>query len=288
VTGLAAVAGVFTLVITQFVNDFPALSDQTARGVKQIQDWLQTGFLHLTDKQLNGVLDQIQQWLSNNKDTLSGAALATASTLAHLLTGLFLVLFATFFFLRDGRKISRFMVGLLPEQARESVAYAADESWGTLVSYVRATVLVAFIDAVGIGLALVILRVEAALPLAALVFIGAFIPIIGAALSGLVASLVALVTQGPLVALLVIAAVVAVQQLEGHVLQPLIMGRAVAIHPLAVILAIATGVVLAGIIGALVAVPIVAMLNTGVRHLIIARRASGELPATAAPNLPPE
>jgi len=130
---------------------------------------------------------------------------------------------------------------------------------------------VAFIDAVGIGLALLILRVPFALPLAALVFLSSFVPIVGATVSGAVAVLVALVTRGPLVALVVLIAVVLVQQLEGHVLQPLIMGRAVAIHPLAVIVAIATGVVLAGIIGALVAVPVVAVLNTGIRHLIYRR-----------------
>jgi predicted PurR-regulated permease PerM len=128
-------------------------------------------------------------------------------------------------------------------------------------------VLVAFIDAAGIGLALAVLRVEFALPLAALVFLGAFIPIVGATLSGAVAVLVALVDEGPLTALLVLAAVILVQQVESHILQPLIMGRAVSIHPLVVIVAIAAGIVLAGIVGALIAVPIVAMLNTAVRHL---------------------
>ena len=142
----------------------------------------------------------------------------------------------------------------------------------------RATVLVAFIDAVGIGIGLVALRIDLAFPLATLVFLGAFIPIVGATLSGTIAVLVALVTNGPVSALLVIAVVVGVQQLEGHVLQPLIMGRAVAIHPLAVITAIATGAVLAGIIGALVAVPIVAVLNTGVRHLAARRAGEPEPP----------
>jgi predicted PurR-regulated permease PerM len=131
------------------------------------------------------------------------------------------------------------------------------------------------VDAVGIGVGLWIVGVPLVVPLAALVFLGAFIPIVGATLSGTVAVLIALVTRGPVTALLVIAAVIGVQQLEGHVLQPMIMGRAVAIHPLAVIVAIATGVVLGGIIGALVAVPIVAVLNTGVRHL--AARQRGEL-----------
>jgi len=178
------------------------------------------------------------------------------------------VLFATFFLLRDGRRIWRFLVSLLPTGARPALAAAGEASWVTLVSYVRATILVAFIDAVGIGLALLILQIPLAFPLTALVFLGAFIPIIGAAVSGTVAVLVALVTAGWVKALLVLAAVILVQQVEGHVLQPFIMGRAVAIHPLAVIVAITTGLILAGIMGALVAVPLVAVLNTGIRRLV--------------------
>jgi predicted PurR-regulated permease PerM len=154
-----------------------------------------------------------------------------------------------------------------PRNARRPLIEAGHAAWLTLVAYVRATVIVAFIDAVGIGLALVILGVDFAFVLAALVFLFAFIPIVGATVSGAVAVLVALVDQGPVAALIVLAAVIVVQQLEGHVLQPLIMGRAVSIHPLAVIVALAAGVVVAGIIGALVAVPIVAVLNTAVRHL---------------------
>ncbi len=176
-------------------------------------------------------------------------------------------MFVTFFFLRDGDRLWCFVTRILPHNARRPVADAGRAAWLTLVAYVRATVVVAFIDAVGIGLALVVLRVQFALPLAALVFVSAFIPIVGALLSGTVAVLVALVDRGPLIALLVLVAVIVVQQVESHVLQPLIMGRAVSIHPLAVIVAIATGVVLAGIVGALVAVPIVAVLNTAIRHI---------------------
>ena len=171
----------------------------------------------------------------------------------------------------------KFLVGLLPRAAREPVGSAGEAAWRTLVAYVRATVLVAFIDALGIGIALLIMRVEFAFPLAALVFLAAFVPIVGATVSGSVAVLVALVTRGPLIALLVAVTVIAIQQLEGHVLQPIIMGRAVAIHPLAVIVAISTGAVLNGIIGALVAVPIVAVLNTGIRHLA-GRRSPGPQP----------
>ncbi len=271
VGGLIVVAGTLTLVITQFVNGFPDLAAKSTDGIRQIQHWLKTGPLHLSNEQLGNTADAAQKWLDTHRDTLASGALSTAGTVVEVLASGFLVLFATFFFLRDGGRIWRFLVGLLPTAAREPMARAGERSWLTLVAYVKATVLVAFIDAVGIGLVLLILRVPFALPLAALVFLSSFVPIVGATVSGAVAVLVALVTRGPLIALVVLIAVVLVQQLEGHVLQPLIMGRAVAIHPLAVIVAIATGVVLAGIIGALVAVPVVAVLNTGIRHLIYRR-----------------
>lgn len=266
--GLAAVVGTLTAVITQFVSGFPQLSANAADGLRQIQYWLRTGPLHLSNKQLDAAVEAWQTWLDEHRGTLTSGAVSTATTAVDVLAALFLVLFATFFFLRDGRRIWRFVVSLLPTGAREPLASAGEQSWLTLVAYVRATVLVAFIDAVGIGIALVVLRVQFAFPLAALVFLAAFVPIVGATVSGSVAVLVALVTRGPITALLVLAAVIGVQQLEGHVLQPVIMGRAVAIHPLAVIVAIATGVVLAGIMGALVAVPLVAIVNTGIRHLI--------------------
>jgi putative heme transporter len=289
ITGLAAVVGVLTLVINEFVRGAPELSNKAADGIQKIQDWLKDGPLGLTQTQLDGIFTGSSDWLKNNREALTSGALSTATTLTHVLAGIFLVLFTTFFFLRDGRRISRFLIGMFPEPARVRVASAAEVSWGTLVAYVRATVLVAFIDALGIGLALVILNVRFAFPLAALVFLGSFIPIVGATLSGAVAVLVALVDRGPVIALIVLAAVIAVQQLEGHVLQPLIMGRAVAIHPLAVIVAIAAGVVLAGIVGALVAVPIVAVLNTGIRHLAELRRAeaTGDPPREVPPTGPP-
>ncbi|HET8642499.1 MAG TPA: AI-2E family transporter [Pseudonocardiaceae bacterium] len=271
VAGLATVVGTLTAVIREFVANVPELSRNAREGVQTIQDWLKDGPLHLSDRQLDDVLDSVEKWVNDNREALTSEAVNTATTTFDILTGLFLVLFATFFFLRDGRRIWRFVTRVFPVTTREQVSAAGEQSWLTLVAYVRATVLVAFIDALGIGLALVILGVPLAFPLAALVFLAAFIPIVGATLSGAVAVLVALVTRGPLIALILLAAVIAVQQLEGHVLQPLIMGRAVAIHPLAVIVAIAGGVVLAGIIGALVAVPIVAVLNTGIRHLVSAR-----------------
>ncbi|MFU8853314.1 AI-2E family transporter [Micromonospora sp. SL1-18] len=278
VGGLAAVVGTLTLVVNEFIAGVPELSDKSAAGVKQIQTWLKTGPLHVSDSQINHYIDEAQTWISGNSKSFTTSALSTAATLAEVITGTILVLFATFFFLRDGNKIWRFLVRLLPVAARWKVDDAGRASWATLGAYVRATVLVAFIDAVGIGIVLVIFHVPFAFPLAALVFLGAFIPIVGAALSGGVAVLVALVDSGPVTALIILGAVIGVQQLEGHVLQPLIMGRAVAIHPLAVIIGIAAGVILAGIAGALVAVPLIAVLNTAVRRLA----------ARTVPDTPPD
>jgi predicted PurR-regulated permease PerM len=278
VGGLAAVSGTLTLVVNEFIRGVPELSENATAGIRKIQDWLKTGPLHLSDSQLNGYIEQGQKWIDENTQALTSGALSTATTLFELLTGMLLVLFSTFFFLRDGGKIWRFVVRLLPVAARWRVNDAGTAAWATLVAYVRATVLVAFIDAVGIGIFLVIFNVPFAFPLAALVFLGAFIPIVGATLSGVVAILVALVDSGWVTALIILGVVIGVQQVEGHILQPLIMGRAVAIHPLAVILAIAAGVVLAGIVGALVAVPLVAVLNTAIRRLAYRR----------VPDVPPD
>lgn len=286
VGGLAAVVGTLTLVVNAFIDGLPKLTENAEQGLNEIQDWLKTGPLHLTDLQLSNAVEQLQAILTDNKNTLTTGVITTATTAVEIVSGMFLVLFALFFFMRDGRQIWRFGLRLIPAAARDQVDRSGVAAWRSLTSYVRATVLVAFIDAVGIGLALWILDVPLALPLAALVFLTAFIPIIGATLSGAVAVLVALVTNGYITALLVLAAVIVVQQIEGHLLQPLIMGRAVAIHPLAVIVGIASGLILAGIVGALIAVPVIAMLNTGIRQLAARPRSEVEESIEAAEATP--
>jgi predicted PurR-regulated permease PerM len=240
VGGLVVVAGGLGLIIRTFVAQLDSLSTQLGQGIDEVKNWLSTGPLHLSQAQLDSGLERLQQQLTKNQAALTSGFLSTAGTLTEVLAGFFVVLFTLFSFLRDGGQIWQFICRLLPRTARVPVARAGHYSWHTLVSYVRATVLVAFVDALGIGIGLAVLRIPLALPLAALVFLGAFIPVVGATLSGVVAVLVALVTHGPLSAIIVLGIVIAVQQLEGHVLQPLIMGRAVALHPLAVILAITT------------------------------------------------
>jgi len=274
VGGIVAVVGVLTAVITQFVDGLPQITDSSAQGVQDIREWLKTGPLHLTNAQLDGFGDTVQKWFTDNRGRLTSSAVSTAAATVEALTGFFLVLFSLFFFLRDGRIIWRFFVSIMPPATRAALDHSGQAAWGTLVSYVRATVIVAFIDAFGIGLVLILVKVPSGFvfPLIALVFLFAFVPIIGATVSGVVAVLVAGVTVNWVAALFVLAGVIIVQQVEGHLLQPLIMGKAVALHPLAVIAAIAGGLVLAGIIGALVAVPMVAMFNTGIRALLERRQ----------------
>ena len=176
--------------------------------------------------------------------------------------------FTLIFFLHGGAGIWQFLLSVIPSDSRSRVDVAGRRGLAALVAYVRATAVVAVVDAVVIGIGLAVLGVPLAVPLAALVFLGAFVPIIGAVVAGGVAVLIALVAQGPISALIVLGIIIAIMQLEGHVLQPLLLGRAVKLHPLAVVLAITTGLVVAGIAGALLAVPLLAVLNSGIRSLL--------------------
>jgi predicted PurR-regulated permease PerM len=235
----------------------------------------------ITRNQLEDAVTQAQDFLVGNQEELATGALTTAATVGEVFTGLVLALFTLFFFLKDGRSIWLWLVGLFPRESRAYLDEAARRSWRTLISYVRATVAVALVDAVGIGIGLAILQVPLVIPLAALVFLGAFIPIIGSFLAGSVAVLVALVSVGPIKALIALGVVVAVMQLEGHVLQPLLLGRAVHVHPLAVVLAIAAGLLIGGIFGALIAVPTVACVNVAGTYL--SRRHEGPRPPEPKP-----
>ncbi|WP_378734791.1 AI-2E family transporter [Nocardia brasiliensis] len=268
VGSLGLVAGVMTFVVEQFVAGVPQLSDEFTNSIHKIQDWLITGPPHLSNDQIRNAGDQIVKTIQSNQDRLTSGALTTATVIAELLTGLFLTLFILIFFLYGGDQIWNFVTRIVPTPQRERVRTAGQLGFGTLVGFVRATVAVAAVDAIGIGAGLGILGVPLALPLASLVFLGAFIPIIGAFVAGFVAVFIALVTKGLITSLIVLGIIIAVMQLEGHVLQPLLLGRAVSIHPLAVVLAITAGVVLGGIAGGLLAVPFVAVMNTAIRSLL--------------------
>ena len=268
VGSLGLVAGVVTFVVEQFVVGVPQLSGEFTGSIHKVQDWLINGPMHLSDDQIRSAGDAAVRTIESNQDTLTSGALTTATMIGHILTGTFLTLFILIFFLYSGYQIWEFVTRIVPRVHRERVRTAGELGFGSLVGFVRATVAVAAVDAIGIGAGLALLGVPLALPLASLVFISAFIPIIGAFLAGFVAVFIALVTKGLVTALIVLAIIVAVMQVEGHVLQPLLLGRAVRIHPLAVVLAIAAGLVLGGIAGGLLAVPLVAVLNTAIRSLL--------------------
>ncbi|MBA2552648.1 MAG: AI-2E family transporter [Geodermatophilaceae bacterium] len=279
--GIGVVAGVLALVVNAIAGGFGDLSDSVEGGIDQVRDWLVTGPMNLSQQQIDDAADSAAQTFLDNRDTFTAGALATATTLGHIVTGFLLVLFVLFFFLRDGRVLWLWMVGLFPQAVRQDIDGAGLNAWKTLISYVRGTSLVAFVDAVSICIGLLVLRVPLALPLTALIFLGAFIPIVGSFLSGLIAVMVALVANGPINALLVLGLCILVMQIEGHLLQPLLLGRAVKVHPVAVILAIAAGLLVAGIVGALISVPLVASLNVAAIYLLRGRYAVEQAPVAS-------
>ena len=266
---LAVIASMLTFAGTQVANGASDLANQTAKGLGEIKDWLKTGPLHASDSQINTYLDKIQKAVSDwgAKGDVLGKVGQVGSALTDVLAGLFIVLFSTFFFLFEGDRIWAWIVRLSPRAARARVDSSGRVAWVSLTQFVRATVIVALVDAIGIMIVAAILRVPLVAAIGVLVFLGAFVPLIGATVAGSVAVLVALVDKGPVTALLMLAGVVLVQQLEAHGLQPFLLGRWVSVHPLAVFGAIAAGVLIAGIPGALVAVPLAATVNAVVLHL---------------------
>ncbi|GGO71680.1 AI-2E family transporter [Nocardioides deserti] len=267
--GIGLVALLLTFAGQQVANGATDLADQTVEGLGQIKTWLKTGPLNASDSQINDYIDAAQRTISESSQQGGVVSRATevGSAVTHLFAGFFIVLFATYFFLADGERIWAFLVRIAPRAAREHVDSSGRVAWISLTQFVRATVIVALVDAIGIAIVAAVLGVPFVLAIGVLVFLGAFVPMIGATIAGSVAVLVALVDQGPITALLMLAGVIVVQQVEGHVLQPFLLGRWVSVHPLAVIVAIAGGVVVAGVAGALVAVPLAAAGNAVIQHL---------------------
>lgn len=264
---LGVIAGALALVGRQLAVGFGELWQEALAGIQQIQTWLAEGPLHLTADQIDKYIQDATSALQNNSSSILSGALSFGSTAGHFAAGMVLALFILIFFLLEGSRIWRFMVGLLPRTARAAADGAGRRGWSSMVSYVRIQMFVAFVDAVGIGVGAAIIQVPLALPLAVLVFIGSFIPVVGALVTGAIAVLLALVANGPVNALIMLGIVLLVQQLESHILQPLVMGKAVSLHPVAVILSVAAGSYLAGIPGALFAVPLLAVANTAIRYI---------------------
>lgn len=264
---LVVVGGLLTLAGRQLVTGVADLWDQARAGFDELLTYLADGPLGLDADQLDAYVAQIADQLQANSQSLASGALSVTTTIGHVLAGALITVFCLLFFLKDGPLIWTWLVRLLPDVARVPVHEAGRRGLVTLAAFTRTQILVALIDAVGIGLGALLLGLPLAVPLAVLVFLASFVPFVGAIATGSIAVLVALVDQGPGSALIMLAVVLAVQQLEGHVLQPLLLGHAVSVHPVAVLLAVTTGSLAAGIVGALIAVPFVATANTVVLYL---------------------
>lgn len=266
-SGFAVFGGIMTFVVSQFISGLPSLTEQVTRSIDNATEWLIEGPAHLSHEQIEKAGDAAVKALRDNQEKLTTGALSTAASLAEIVTGALLMLFTVIFLLYGGRNIYEYLTRIVPAGTRERVRDAGRAGFASLIGYVRATFLVALVDAIGIGTGLAVMSVPLALPLASLVFLGAFIPVVGAVVTGMLAVVVALLAKGVFYALITLGLIIAVMQLESHVLQPLLMGRAVSIHPLAIVLAIATGAVLAGVVGALLSVPVLAFLNSAIRVL---------------------
>ncbi|MFF7846556.1 AI-2E family transporter [Streptomyces sp. NPDC007910] len=267
VSGFVVMGLVGWFVVWQVMDNIDNLSDQVKNGIEELKRWLLNSPFHVTEQQINGIAQNLSDSVGTNAEQITQVGLQGVTVVVETMTGILLAMFSTLFLLYDGKKVWEWTLKLVPAQARPGVAGAGPRAWRTLTAYVRGTVLVALIDAVFIGIGLYFLDVPMAVPLAVFIFLFAFIPMVGAVFSGALAVVVALVTNGVFTALMVLVVVLAVQQIEGHVLQPFILGRAVRVHPLAVVLAVAAGGLTAGIGGAVVAVPLVAVANTAVGYL---------------------
>lgn len=263
VLSIVVLGAVLTGVALAVVAQWGSLVSATSDGIDQVQHLVTSSGFPIDQKQFQSARKSVVSFLTSS--SFASGALAGLSTATAIITSLVLLVFVLFFFLKDGRSIWRFLIRPLHGQWRSRAERIGHNSAGVLGAYVRGTALVALVDAVFIGTGLLILRVPLAIPLTVLVFGTAFIPVIGATLAGIVSALVALVTGGPVVALIVVGIVVLVNQLEGNLLQPLIMGKALDLHPLAILLVLTAGTVLGGVIGAILAVPLASVGWTAIK-----------------------
>jgi len=278
---LAVVTGLLWLAVWQITRQWSDVQARTIEAIEQLRQYLIDGPLHLTAEQIDDLLAQAGALIQEQAELLWSGALAIGSTVGHVATGTLLALFILLTLLADGPGIWRWTLRLFPQKARPAADASARAGWVTVVNYARTQLLVATIDAVGIGLGAFLLGVPLAIPIGVLVFLGAFVPIVGAVVTGALAVFLALVYNGPWIALWMLVVVLGVQQLEGHVLQPLLMGSAVKVHPLAVVLVVAGGALIAGIPGALFAVPLAAFINVVAVSLSRRTWQTGERPPPA-------
>ncbi|MER5206098.1 AI-2E family transporter [Streptomyces sp. NPDC002825] len=258
--GIALVLGVLALVGEAVAGERTTLVREFREGIGRIEDWLERPPVRLDPDALSGVQERIGEFLSSHRSALISEAVSGAGQVVAVLTTLALGLFSAVFFIHSGDRHWAWFQDQLPESVRDRVAVGGRAAWRTFTGYTHGIVLVAAVNAVLVGIALWALGVPLAVPLALLEFLAAFIPLIGSPIALAVASVVALAAKGPLVAGIVIALIVIIGQIEGHLLHPLVMSWAVRLHPLVVAVSVIAGSIAAGIVGAVVAVPLVSVV----------------------------
>lgn len=260
---LGVLAGVLTLVGFAVAGQAGDLADAVSDGIGQLETFLAGIGIQISGAQVQQAITAVGDYVTSA--SFGSSALSGLSTVGNLATGIVLVVFVMFFFLRDGRRIWEFLIQPFRSDSHARAERIGHRSVSVLGAYVRGTATVALADSVFIGAGLFILQVPLALPLSVFVFVTAFIPVVGATLAGILAALVALVFNGPLIALIVVGIVVVVNQLEGNLLQPLIMGRALSLHPLVILLALTAGTIVGGILGAILSVPTASVIWTAIK-----------------------
>lgn len=258
---LLVVAGLLFAVVQQVRSAYPELRDRVQDSYASVLTVLSSEPFNIDTSEVNNFTEDLMSFAQNNSSTLLSGLSSVGSTAGNVATGIFVALFCVIFLLLDGKNIWRWTTNLVPKISRPRVFDAGLKGWNTLINFVKSQVAVAGVDAVGIGIGALLLQVPLAIPIAVLVFLGSFIPVVGAIVTGMIAVVLALIFNGWIAALLMLGVVLLVQFIEGNILQPFLMGKAVKIHPLAIVLAVAVGTLLAGIPGALFSVPIVAVVN---------------------------
>lgn len=255
------------LLSSPIADQLSDVGPQVRKGVEEVNDWLQTGPLNLTEAEIDEYYDKAVASLKDNSSAVGAGVASGAAAAAHVIAGIFITIVLTVFLTKDGERLFQWWVNLLPVHHREKADRVGKKAWHALAGYLRGVAFTGFVDAVLIGIGLAIVGVPLLIPLVLLTFFGAFLPVVGATLAGMIAVLVALVNGGVTDAVIILLVVLLVQQVEGHVLQPLVMSRAVSVHPIVILVSLTVGSLLAGIIGAFLAVPFVAVASTIMREL---------------------
>lgn len=264
---IGVLAGVIALIVPSVVDQAPELADKSTAGINKVRDWLRGPPLRIRDEQLQAAVDGITQRLKSSSEQIASGVFTGVTTATSTLVTLFLVLVLAFFFIKDGPRLLPWLHAVLGSRGGRHLEEVLNRIWSTLGGFIRVQALVSLIDAVFIGAGLVILHVPLALVLAVITFIGGFVPMVGAFVAGALAVLVALVGNGVTTALIVLGIIIAVQQLEGNVLQPVLQARSMKLHAVVVLVSITAGASLYGVVGAFLAVPVAAVIAVVARYL---------------------